>query len=290
MYKVGIIGCGAPRGAEGATGFGMSREHARGYLQSGEAVIVALADIKPENARAFQADYGGERIYSDYRQMLADEELDIVSISTWPHLHAPMVIDAAEAGVKAIHCEKPMAPTYGEALRMVEACERNNVQLTFNHQRRFGAPFRMAKEMLQAGEIGELQRVETNCSNLYDWGTHWFDMMFFYLDQSPAEWVIGQVDCRDGSTVFGVRMEGQGVSHIQFNNGVQGLMLSGKSASGLVNRLRRDRGRNRSGLQQRGSIARARAQRLKLAYAGAGRGHTRRRAMWSAACSIWWMR
>ncbi len=45
------------------------------------------------------------------------------------------------------------------------------------------------------------------------------------------------MDCRDGSTVFGVRMEGQGISHIQFANGVRGLMLTGKSATGLVNRL-----------------------------------------------------
>ena len=57
----------------------------------------------------------------DYHEMLARENLDIVSICTWPHLHAPMVIAAAEAGVRAIHCEKPMAPTWGEARRMVRS-------------------------------------------------------------------------------------------------------------------------------------------------------------------------
>ena len=54
------------------------------------------------NAQAFQAIHGGERLYADYRKMLAEEELDIVSISTWPVLHAEMVIAAAESGVKAI--------------------------------------------------------------------------------------------------------------------------------------------------------------------------------------------
>ena len=111
QFRVGIIGCGRPWKSEGASGFGMAHFHAHGYTASADATIVALADINLDNARAFQAMHGGERIYTDYQQMLAREQLDIVSICTWPHHHAPMVIAAAEAGVKAIHCEKPMAPS-----------------------------------------------------------------------------------------------------------------------------------------------------------------------------------
>jgi UDP-N-acetylglucosamine 3-dehydrogenase len=64
--------------------------------------------------------------------MLAKESLDIVSICLWPHLHAPLVVEAAQAGVKAIHCEKPMAPTWEEAKKMMAICDEQNVQLTFN--------------------------------------------------------------------------------------------------------------------------------------------------------------
>ncbi len=238
MYRVGIIGCGRPWRAEGATGFGMSHQHALGYRASSDARIIALADISLENARAFQEQHGGDQIYQDYHAMLAQENLDIVSISTWPHLHAEMVIAAAEAGVKAIHCEKPMAPTYGESRRMVETCEAHGVQLTFNHQRRFGAPFRKAKELLKEGSIGQLVRLEATCGNLYDWGTHWFDMLFFYNDENPAEWVIGQIDLRGTEKIFGVPVEGHGLSHFMFKNGVQGLMMTGAGAAGtLVNRL-----------------------------------------------------
>ena len=144
-YRVGIIGCGRPWKSEGASGFGMGHAHARGYAASPEATIVALADLSEENARAFQAEHGGEQIYQDYREMLAHAKLDIVSICTWPHLHAEMVIAAAEAGVKAIHCEKPMAPTFGEARRMAAACQQHGAQLTFNHQRRFGKVFQKAR-------------------------------------------------------------------------------------------------------------------------------------------------
>jgi predicted dehydrogenase len=138
-----------------------------------------------------------------------------------------MVIAAAEAGVKAIHCEKPLAPSYAEALRMIQACEAHGAQLSFNHQRRFAAPFRAARDLLRAGAIGQLERLEGTCPNLFDWGTHWFDMFGFYNDESAASWVVGQVDWRGGSTVFGVPMEGQAISHFAYENGIQGLLLTG---------------------------------------------------------------
>ena len=155
-FQVGFIGCGRPLRTDGATGFGMSHAHAQGYKASPDCVITALADISEENAKAFQETHGGERIYTDYHEMLKKEDLDIVSIATWPHLHAPMVIACAEAGVRAIHCEKPMATTYGDSKRMVEACDKHGVQLTFNHQRRFGKPYRKARELLREGAVGEL--------------------------------------------------------------------------------------------------------------------------------------
>jgi predicted dehydrogenase len=227
QFRVGIIGCGRPWKSPGASGFGMSNFHAHGYTTSPDTTIVALSDINLDNARAFQAAHGGERIYIDYHEMLAREQLDIVSICTWPHLHAPMVIAAAEAGVKAIHCEKPMAPSYAEALQMVAICQANGTQLTFNHQRRFGAHFRMARDLLRSGSIGQLQRLEGMCMNLFDWGTHWFDMFGFYNDEAAARWVIGQVDWRDGATIFGITVEGQGISLFSYENGVQGLLITG---------------------------------------------------------------
>jgi len=68
------------------------------------------------------------------------------------------------------------------------------------------------------------------CIDLFDWGTHWFDMCFFYNDEAPAEWVIGQVDLRSERTVFGVPLEGQGLSHFKFVNGVHGLLITGHEA------------------------------------------------------------
>lgn len=229
-YRVGIIGCGLPWKTPGATGFGMSHAHAPGWLATGQCELVALADIKRENAELFKSKHGGERIYTDYRQMLDKEKLDIVSICTWPHLHAEMVIAAADAKVKAIHCEKPMAVNFGDARREIEAAERNGAVLTFNHQRRFVQTFGKARDLLKSGAIGRLERMEMRTGDLYDWGTHWFDMMFFFNDQSPAQWVIGQIDLRGSRPVFGAPVEGQGLSHIKFRNNVYGLMTTGYQA------------------------------------------------------------
>jgi predicted dehydrogenase len=223
-YRVGFIGCGRPWKSEGASGFGMSHFHARGYKDSPDAEIVALADLVEENAEAFRERHGGDAIYTDYHEMLANENLDMVSICTWPHLHAQMVVDAAVAGVKAIHCEKPMSPTWAEAKRMARVCDERGVQLTFNHQRRFGPEFVKARELLRAGAIGDLVRLEGACGNLFDWGTHWFDMFFFYNDEHAVKWVLGQVEPTGGKSIFGVQVEGQAISQFEFENGIIGTL------------------------------------------------------------------
>jgi predicted dehydrogenase len=168
------------------------------------------------------------RGYHDYKEMLAQEQLDIVSVCLWPALHAQVVIDVAQAGVRAIHAEKPMAPTWGESRAMAATCAQRSVQLTFNHQRRFGAPFREAKRLLDDDAIGTLLRVEAFTSNLYDWGTHWFDMMLMYNDERPVDWVIGQIDARGGRPIFGIMVEGQGLSFLKWRNGVYGLLITGQ--------------------------------------------------------------
>jgi predicted dehydrogenase len=237
-YRVGVIGAGRPWRSEGATGFGMSHAHVQGYQKTGKCQLTAVSDIKEENAQSFAERYGMENYYLDYHEMLEKANLDIVSIATWPHLHAEMVVATAAAGVKAIHCEKPMAPTWREAKAMVEACEKNGVQLTFNHQRRFLDTFQKTRELAQDGTIGELVRCEAVCGDLFDWGTHWIDMIFYFNNETPAEWVIGQIDSREERLVFGVPLENQGISLFKFKNGVKGYLETGYQAGiGATHRL-----------------------------------------------------
>lgn len=225
--RAGIIGCG-----------GRGRAHAEGYAADARAQVVACADPSAPARAAFADSFGGPAAYADYRQMLAAERLDLVSVCTWPHLHREMIEAAAAAGARAIHAEKPMAPTWGDAKAIHAACIERGILLTFCHQRRFGDTFGTARTLLRDGAIGRLRRIEATCPNLFDWGTHWFDMMFYYNDETPARWVIGQIGVDQRHEVFGVPVDTSGLSWIRYANDVEGLLATGGTGfEGPHNRL-----------------------------------------------------
>ena len=124
LYKAGIIGCG-----------GRGKAHAEGYIASPDVEIVACADPDQEGRTGFMEAFSVERGYADYRQMLEQEELDFVSVCTWIGLHKEMILEAAQSGIKAIHSEKPMAPTWGDSKALYQACVEQQVLITFCHQR-----------------------------------------------------------------------------------------------------------------------------------------------------------
>ena len=192
-----------------------------------------------ENARnALAEQFEVPNTYENYQEMLDKESLDFVSVCTWIALHRDMVIAAANSGIKAIHSEKPMAPTWGDAKALYQACVDNDVVITFCHQRRFGAQFIKARQLANDGSIGELRRLEGSCPNLLDWGTHWFDMFLFYNNDEPVDWVIGQIDVAEERLVFGTQVETSGLSWVRWKNGVEGLLTTGGvSLSGFGNRL-----------------------------------------------------
>lgn len=226
--KVGVIGTGSRKNRSGEPS-SMAYCHARGYERLGDLMeIVACADIVEDNAKLYAERWRVPRTYTDYRDMLAREELDIVSVCTWPHLHEPMVVDCAEAGARAIHCEKPMADTWGGSKHMAEVCAHKGVQLTFNFMRRFGRPFRTAKKMLDEGEIGRLTRLEFGQHNLCDYGIHQFDMCGYFNDQTPAAWAFAQVDYRRESKVFGAHQENEAIALWKYANGVYGQAITGE--------------------------------------------------------------
>jgi predicted dehydrogenase len=239
-YRVAIIGAGR-RGERRGGAYGIAEAHAGGYVANGERCeIVAAADINEENLGFFCEDYRIPGRYADYREMLERERPDIVSVCTWPQLHAEMTIAAARAGAKGVLCEKPMALTLPDCDAMLAAGAESGTRLSIDHQRRLGEPFRVAKEIARGGDIGELLRVEmyVTGSNMYDWGTHWLDMMRFYLDEEPAEWVFAQVDAGGGKVNWGMRLEQHSVTHVQFRNGVRGYLEIGVPIHGQApNRL-----------------------------------------------------
>ena len=234
--RVGVVGTGRNRNNPSAQGYAMAYQHAAGYRALGDVCeLVACADIVRENAEAFAAHCGipGAAVYTDAREMLARERLDIVSITLGPHLHAEYTIAAAEAGVRAVFCEKPMADTWAAAREMAAACARRGGQLCFDHQRRFGRPFRTAKALLDGGAVGALRRVEFAVGDLYDYGTHGFDLSNYFAGQQPVSWVMAQIDYRTVRLAFGQHNENHAHAVWRYADGSFGVAATG-AGQGLV--------------------------------------------------------
>ena len=232
-YRVGIVGTGPdPEDRVSGESFAMAYEHARSYERIGDCELVACTDIVEENARAFATafDINPRYVYEEHREMVLEADLDIVSVCVPPGAHAEVVVGCAKAGVGAIHCEKPMASTWGLCRRMVAVCDDENVQLTINHQHRVGDPLRQVKGLIEAGTIGELERIEYGWGDFYDNGTHAIDMCHYLNDDVTPEWVIGQVDYREKNVRYGVHTENQMFALWRYENGVHGMASTGAGA------------------------------------------------------------
>lgn len=233
MFKVAFIGTGADPENPGPEGYAMAYQHAPAYQKIDDCRLVGCADLVKENAENFAEEFDIDKVYTNYEKMIKELKPDIVSVCTWMEDHAEIVINLAKLGVPAIHCEKPMDLTWKNSKLMALECQKRDIKLTFNHQRRFGEPWSKAKKLLDDGEIGDLKKVQFSVGNLYEYGTHSFELCGFFNDERPAKWAIAQIDYRDENIVFGSHNENQALALWEYENGVMGLASTGKG-SGLV--------------------------------------------------------
>lgn len=155
--------------------------HADAYRQTPGFDLVASANRSQDKLEIFGERSGVRALYTNFREMLREEEPDVVSVCTQSAEKAEVTISAAEAGVKAIIVEKAMATTMKEVDDMIAACERNKVLLVVNHPNRFSPVNRRIKELIEVGEIGELGVVSAyGKGGMMHIGTHTFDMVRFW--------------------------------------------------------------------------------------------------------------
>jgi predicted dehydrogenase len=231
---VAVIGTGADPDDPSADGFAMAYAHADAYEAIDGCELVAAVDIVRENAEAFAETYDipPAGVFEDYEQMLTEREPDVVSVCVPPAVHADVVVGCAESGVvDAIHCEKPMAQTWGGARRMAAVCDEQDVQLTFNHQRRFADLFRAARAVIDDGEIGAVDRIAYTWGEFFDIGSHCIDMCNCFLEETPAEWVLAGLDYSDEDIRFGAHSENQMLAQWRYENGAYGLASTGEGAA-----------------------------------------------------------
>jgi len=149
---VAIVGCGRISGL-----------HQLGYQGRTDAGIVACCDLNRELAENQAREWGVEKIYTEYGQVLSDPAVDLIELLVPHHLHAGMTVEACRAG-KHVSVQKPMATHVSEADRMIEAAKKAGVMLRIYETFVFYPPAVKAKQMLLAGDIGEPQMLRMHVS------------------------------------------------------------------------------------------------------------------------------
>jgi len=138
----------------GVIGLGVGRTHIQGYKVAG-AEVVGIADVFEPGLKKAQDEYGIAAGYTDYRELLARDDVDVVSICTPDRLHAEQVLAALDAG-KHVLCEKPMAITMNDAGAIVRKVRETGLKFMMCHNYRFIPQFEQLKERLDTGILGDV--------------------------------------------------------------------------------------------------------------------------------------
>lgn len=204
VLKIGIIGCGGIA----------TQKHMPALSKLKNVELVAFCDIIEERAQKACKNFGTAeaKVYTDYKELLKDETIEVIHVCTPNRSHSFISIDAMEAG-KHVMCEKPMAKTSEEALSMVEAAKRTGKKLTIGYQNRYREDSMYLKRACEDNALGEvyyakahalrrravptwgvfLNEEEQGGGPLIDIGTHALDLTLWMMNNYEPELVVGSV-------------------------------------------------------------------------------------------------
>lgn len=227
--KVGIIG----------SQFEADIHAASFQIMPEEAEVIAVASPTPGNAEALAKKYGISRVFRDYRDMLRELDIEMITITAPNQLHAQMTIDAARAK-KHVVCEKPLSMTLDEADEMIDVCRREGVLLMYAEELFFTPKYVRAKQMADQGAFGKVYLVKQSEKHfgphsawfwdmdragggaLMDLGCHGIAFCYWFLNRPR----IKSVYCHLTTDVHGDKTTGDdnALCILEFENGSTGLV------------------------------------------------------------------
>jgi len=190
--KIGMIGCG-----------GITHYHLQAY-RAAEYEVVALCDVNRAAAEKRQAEFfPAARVYTDHRDLLLLENIEVVDITTHPEVRAPLVEDALRAG-KHVLSQKPFVRDLDVGERLADLADHQGVRLAVNQNGRWAPHFSYIREAVRAGLIGAVAGVHCGVHwnhgwvrgtafekirdlILYDFAIHWFDFLTTVMGDVRAE-------------------------------------------------------------------------------------------------------
>ena len=210
-----------------------------------DAELHALLSRDAGRAKQLATEHGTRTYYTTVQDLLSDEALDAIYVSTPVYLHCEQVIQAAERGFHIL-CDKPMAMNTDECRRMIDACEANGVHLQICFLFRFHSCFQGIKNWVTEGRLGQIVQGRVpflkpfpipsgawrgnpdqgGGGSLMDLGAHGVDLLRYIVGE------VGQVSAFCNSTVHGYDVEETGMIMMRFENGAQGFVDASFSAAG----------------------------------------------------------
>ena len=190
VTRVAVIGLG-----------GMGHHHAEAVREEPGCELAGGAEIDAERARAWGGRHGAP-VFDDYERLLDETAPDVAVVATQAPLHEAPVLAAAGRGIH-VFCEKPIALDLVQADRMVAACRDHGVKLAVNHIKRASPGNRRARELIEAGRIGRVIRLQAANkggrragNELMEMGTHLYDWLRLF--GGGVEWLHGHLTQLDG--------------------------------------------------------------------------------------------
>jgi predicted dehydrogenase len=209
--KVAIIGCGK---------IGLDF-HAPAYLKNSNAEIKYFCNTSIQKADAAVKRFNCGKAVRDYKEILEDPDLDAVSVCTPNTSHAQITIDFLNAG-KSVLCEKPIAATFEDALKMQEAQRSSNKILAIALVNRYNNCVNLVKAYIESGKLGEVFHVYASFRDyrsipglggaftsreasgggvLIDWGVHFLDAIMYCLNDPKPLTVSAETFCKLGKNI-----------------------------------------------------------------------------------------
>ena len=210
-----------------------------------DAELYALLSRDAERARRLATEHGARRSYITVNELLSDDALDAIYVSTPVYLHCEQVIKAAERGFHVL-CDKPMAMNTEECRRMIDACQANGVHLQICFLFRFHSCFQEIRNWVTEGRLGQIVQGRVpflkpfpippgawrgnpdqgGGGSLMDLGSHGVDLLRYILGE------VNQVSAFCNSLVHGYDVEETGTIMMRFENGAHGFVDTSFAAAG----------------------------------------------------------
>lgn len=188
-YRAGLIGCGRIGAGISESGLSRIRCHAEAFRGNPRIRLVAACDTDPVRLKRAAARWGVPSTYTDFRSMLEQERLDLLSIAGPTETHAAQLAAAAsKPGLLGVLLEKPVAGSLEEAAGLVKRMGDSSVVVSVHYGRRFCPVYRRWAEAVGAGVLGEIQCAHgIYAGGLLRNGTHLLDLLRWFLgEERPA--------------------------------------------------------------------------------------------------------